>query len=108
MSQNNEKNLLKLYEMFKRFFITEKTVNYELLGNTVTFMAPRNANKSQLKHILNSILGQNEVISIRSLNTAEKYKRKFTKSGIMHCKQSSEKKMIIRLKSPEKLKEILV
>lgn len=108
-----DKNNLTFYHMFKRFFITEKTVNYELNMATITFIAPNWCTKTLVKRCINLMCNNgdeksSDVISIRVLNTAEKIKIKHTKAGKMTCTKSSEKKFIVKLKSPDKLKEVLL
>lgn len=96
------------YHIFKDFFDTEKTIQYESTLNTITFIAPKWCTKTLIKRCMNCAMGGNEVVSVRIINTPGKYKKKYTKKGIMHCHKSSEKKVVLRLKAPEKLKEVLV
>lgn len=94
------------FDMFRNFFITEKSANYEIAEDTITFIGHKWCNKSLVKKCFESMLGGKA--KVRVMNTSSKRQTKHTKKGTMHMCHNPKKKFMVHLEKPaiEKVKEL--
>jgi|TARA_B100001287_G_scaffold267618_1_gene262973 large subunit ribosomal protein L23 len=80
--------------------ITEKATNDSELKNCFTFHVEKDANKVQIKNIIESFYGV-KVKKVRTINVRSNSKIRYTKSGIQYGKTNSYKKAIVQLHDGE-------
>jgi large subunit ribosomal protein L23 len=93
---------MKLTNVIRRPLVTEKTTTIREDGRTVVFEVARDANKIEIKHAVEKLLGA-KVADIRTANAHGKMKRQ----GRFVGRRSDWKKAYVRLRDGEKLPEFL-
>ena len=93
---------MKLTDVIRRPLITEKTSILREDGRTIVFQVAAGANKIQIKHAVEQLLGS-KVESIRTSIAHGKVKRQGRFSG----RRSDWKKAYVKLREGEKLPEFL-
>ena len=93
---------MKLTAVIKRPLVTEKTTILREDGRTIVFEVARDANKVEIKHAIEQLLGA-KVADIRTANAHGKIKRQGKFSG----RRSDWKKAYVKLREGEKLPEFL-
>ena len=93
---------MKLTAVIKRPLVTEKTTILREDGRTIVFQVAREANKVEIKHAVEQLLGA-KVSDVRTANAHGKVKRQGKFSG----RRSDWKKAYVKLREGEKLPEFL-
>ena len=93
---------MKITDVIRRPLITEKTTVIREAGNTLVFEVARKANKIAIRRAVEQLLGS-KVASVRTSLTHGKIKRQGRYSG----QRPDWKKAYVRLRSGEKLPEVL-
>jgi len=76
--------------------VTEKMTNQGESLNCYGFVVEKNANKVQIKNVVEEMYGVN-VISVNTMKYSGKLKSRYTKSGVINGKTSAYKKAIVTL-----------
>jgi large subunit ribosomal protein L23 len=93
---------MKLTEVIRRPLVTEKTTVMREDGHTVVFEVAREANKIEIKHAVEKLLGA-KVSEVRTANAHGKMKRQ----GRFQGRRSDWKKAYVKLREGEKVPEFL-
>jgi large subunit ribosomal protein L23 len=93
---------MKLTDVIRRPLITEKTSLLREDGRTIVFQVAPHANKIEIKHAVEHLLGA-KVASIRTSLTHGKVKRQGRFSG----RRSDWKKAYVKLRAGEKMPEFM-
>jgi large subunit ribosomal protein L23 len=93
---------MKLTEVIRRPLITEKTTTLREDGRTVVFEVARAANKVEIRHAVEQLLGA-KVSDVRTANAHGKVKRQ----GKFVGRRSDWKKAYVKLREGEKLPDFL-
>jgi large subunit ribosomal protein L23 len=93
---------MKLTDVIRRPLVTEKTSIAREDGRTIVFQVAPNANKLQIKHAVEQLLGA-KVASIRTSIAHGKVKRQ----GRFVGRRSDWKKAFVKLRDGEKMPEFL-
>jgi large subunit ribosomal protein L23 len=93
---------LKLTDIIRRPLITEKTSLMREDGRTIVFQVAPNANKIQIKHAIEKLLGA-KVASVRTSISHGKIKRQGRYAG----QRPDWKKAYVTLREGEKMPEFL-
>ena len=93
---------MKLTDVIRRPLITEKTSLLREDGRTIVFQVATGANKIQIRHAVEQLLGA-KVASIRTSISHGKIKRQGRFAG----RRSDWKKAYVKLRDGEKLPEFL-
>ena len=94
--------MLKLTDVIRRPLITEKTSIQREDGKTLVFQVARDANKVQIKHAVEQLLGS-KVAAVRTSIAHGKVKRQGRYAG----RRPDWKKAYITLREGEKMPEFL-
>jgi len=95
-------NVMKLTDVIRRPLITEKTSILREDGRTIVFEVARGANKIQVKHAVEQLLGA-KVESVRTTISHGKIKRQGRFAG----RRSDWKKAYVKLREGAKIPEFL-
>jgi len=90
-----------MLQIIKRPLLTEKAMKNTDKGQYV-FQVDTSANKIQIKHAVEEMFEVN-VESVRTANIKGKYKRKFTKRGLMEGRKNLVKKAYVTLKAGQSI-----
>ncbi|MGH9172962.1 MAG: 50S ribosomal protein L23 [Vicinamibacterales bacterium] len=93
---------MKITEVIRRPLITEKTTTLREDGRTVVFEVARAANKVEIRHAVEQLLGA-KVSDVRTANAHGKVKRQ----GKFVGRRSDWKKAYVKLRDGEKLPDFL-
>jgi large subunit ribosomal protein L23 len=93
---------MKLTDVIRRPLVTEKTTAQREDGRTVVFEVARDANKIEVRHAIEKLLGA-KVDGVRTATTFGKLKRQ----GRFIGRRSDWKKAYVRLKPGAKLPDFL-
>jgi large subunit ribosomal protein L23 len=93
---------MKLTEVIRRPLVTEKTTAMREDGHTVVFEVAREANKIEIKHAVEKLLGA-KVSEVRTANAHGKMKRQ----GRFQGRRSDWKKAYVKLQEGAKLPDFL-
>ncbi len=99
---NSRANDMKLTDVIRRPLITEKTSILREDGRTIVFEVARAANKIQVKHAVEQLLGA-KVDSVRTTISHGKIKRQGRFAG----RRSDWKKAYVKLREGAKIPEFL-
>jgi len=94
--------MLKITDVIRRPLITEKTSILREDGRTLVFQVAPNANKIQIKHAVEQLLGA-KVDSVRTSLSHGKVKRQGRYAG----RRSDWKKAYVKLREGQKMPEFL-
>jgi large subunit ribosomal protein L23 len=93
---------MKLTDVIRRPLVTEKTTVIREDGRTIVFEVARAANKVEIKHAVERLLGA-KVSDVRTANAHGKMKRQGKFAG----RRSDWKKAYVKLRDGEKLPDFL-
>jgi large subunit ribosomal protein L23 len=93
---------MKLTAVIRRPLVTEKTTVIREDGRTIVFEVARDANKVEIKHAIEQLLGA-KVADVRTANAHGKV----TRQGRFSGRRSDWKKAYVKLREGEKLPEFL-
>jgi large subunit ribosomal protein L23 len=93
---------MKLTDVIRRPLVTEKTTGMREDGRTVVFEVARDANKIEIKHAVEKLLGA-KVSDVRTANAHGKVKRQ----GKFQGRRSDWKKAYVKLHEGAKLPDFL-
>ena len=84
---------LMCLEMFKDSVLTEKSINYEMYHNCMTFLVHKNITKHHVKFAIEEMF-KTEVINVRVINTKSKRKSNQKRKNIF---TPTYKKVMVRV-----------
>lgn len=90
-----------MIQVIKRPLITEKAMKLSQAGQYVFEVDP-NANKLQIKSAVEALFEVN-VVSVRTVRTKGKVKRRFTRTGLQVGKTALKKKAYVTLKAGQEI-----